>query len=126
FDRQGKRIGTVGEPGPYDSMCLSPDEKRLLSCEQLLQLPLISGFMNLLVVAVLPGLPSVTSILLRCGRRTGATSHSSRFVRAMRPSIKRSRVAPAKRSSSCNPNRRTSPSWIGHTMEDSLFMKASI
>ena len=29
FDRQGKRIGEVGEPGDYSNIALSPDEKKL-------------------------------------------------------------------------------------------------
>src|SRR5262249_1276857 len=29
FDRQGKHIGTVGKPGDYNSVSLSPDEKRV-------------------------------------------------------------------------------------------------
>jgi Tol biopolymer transport system component/DNA-binding winged helix-turn-helix (wHTH) protein len=32
FDRQGKRLGTVGEPAEYSNPALSPDEKRLVVC----------------------------------------------------------------------------------------------
>jgi Tol biopolymer transport system component/DNA-binding winged helix-turn-helix (wHTH) protein len=32
FDRQGKRLGTVGEPADYSNPALSPDEKRLVVC----------------------------------------------------------------------------------------------
>jgi serine/threonine protein kinase len=32
FDRQGKRLGTVGEPAEYSNPALSPDEKKLVVC----------------------------------------------------------------------------------------------
>jgi serine/threonine protein kinase/WD40 repeat protein len=32
FDRQGKRLGTVGEPADYSNPALSPDEKKLVVC----------------------------------------------------------------------------------------------
>jgi hypothetical protein len=32
FDRQGKRVGTVGGPAEYSNPTLSPDEKRLAVC----------------------------------------------------------------------------------------------
>jgi Tol biopolymer transport system component len=34
FDRSGRRIGTLGEPGPYSGHALSPDNKSVAVCRQ--------------------------------------------------------------------------------------------
>ena len=34
FDRSGKRVGTVGEPGRYSGQALSPDEKSVVVCRE--------------------------------------------------------------------------------------------
>jgi eukaryotic-like serine/threonine-protein kinase len=39
FDRQGKVLGTVGEPGAYDFLAFSPDGKRLIAARRNLQQP---------------------------------------------------------------------------------------
>jgi Tol biopolymer transport system component len=34
FDRSGRRMGTLGEPGPYSGQALSPDDKSVAVCRQ--------------------------------------------------------------------------------------------
>jgi len=52
FDRQGKILGTVGEPGPYTFMAFSPDGKRVVSTRRDLQ----SGAENLWMMDLVHGI----------------------------------------------------------------------
>jgi serine/threonine protein kinase len=51
--RSGKRLGTIGEPGKYSQIALSPDDKRLA-----VELPDATGRFDIWVIDVLRGLAS--------------------------------------------------------------------
>ena len=52
-DRAGKRLGTIGEPGKYSQIALSPDDKRLA-----VELPDASGRFDIWIIDVIRGLAS--------------------------------------------------------------------
>jgi dipeptidyl aminopeptidase/acylaminoacyl peptidase len=53
IDRKGKRLGTVGEPGRYSQIALSPDDRRLA-----VEIPDASGRFDLWVIDIARGLAS--------------------------------------------------------------------
>ena len=111
FDRGGKELGSVGEPGAYISPALYPDEKRVAVGirDTRADFPADSETRSRAREASGPGSRSTPPARrLPAGRRMEAASCSPRTARDSRTSMRRLRAARARRSWCSVPTRTSS------------------